>query len=110
MNMQCCESLRVDSPPDVGGPRRLAAACGIARTVCIVAAALLALCSRAGGFINPDFTPVHLVKQAEAILVVEFQPPGAKGKAVARVKSALKGTAEANTCTIDWVRLIHIRG
>ena len=57
----------------------------------------------ASGFINPDFTPVHLCREAEGIYLVKFSPAGDDGKATARIETAFKGKADAESYTFDFL-------
>jgi len=70
----------------------------------IVAAALAAMtiCTPVAAFINPNFTPVHLVRQSEAIVLVEFQKVGADGQAKAVVVEVLKGKMDAKDLAFDF--------
>jgi len=64
-------------------------------------AGLLVIC---GGdsyaLINPTFTPVHLVAQADLILVLKVQPPDAADHCVGEVVKAIKGKAPDKSQTI----------
>ena len=69
------------------------------------AAALLAglviiVCLEGYAFINPNFTPIHLVRQSSLVLEVEFTSLQ-DGKAQAAVKRALKGKLAAKSVTFD---------
>jgi len=55
----------------------------------------------ASGLINPNFTPVHLVRQSSLVAELEFQPvKGAKCEAA--VKRVLKGKLDARTISFDF--------
>ncbi len=65
--------------------------------------ALLLTATAARALINPNFSPVHLVSQAETILLLKIGPLDAKGVAKAQVIKVLKGKAGA-VQTIDVTR------
>jgi len=71
----------------------------------IAAATLVALtlCSPVAAFINPNFTPVHLVAQSETIALVEFKQVGADGQAAVTVVEVLKGEMPAKDLTVDFL-------
>lgn len=51
--------------------------------------------------INPRFTPVHMVRQSQAILELRFRPKVRGDRVTALVKQVLKGQAEGKTIEID---------
>lgn len=63
----------------------------------------LAWTGMAQAFINPNFTPVDLVKQSETILLLEFAKADAEGFSVATVVKALKGKFDAKTIKLDFM-------
>jgi hypothetical protein len=76
----------------------------LASCSCIALAACLGIAGagrEARALINPKFTPVHLVHQAQMILELRFQPEVKRGKAVAGVVRALKGKTDQKSVTID---------
>lgn len=64
----------------------------------------LVLCAARVGFglINPNFTPIHLVSQAELILELRVGPVGAGGEVPLRVVGAMKGKAPAKAPALDF--------
>ncbi len=70
----------------------------------LASAALIVLlaCSTARALINPNFTPIHLVNQAELVLVVKAGPVGAGGEVPLRIVEAMKGKAPAKAPTLDF--------
>lgn len=68
----------------------------------LLAAALVAACATAGrALINPNFTPLHLVKQSDLILELEAPAKFENLKGTLAVKSVLKGKYAAKTIVID---------
>jgi len=66
------------------------------RTILLVAAAACLLAPPpARALINPNYTPVDLVRQSEVILRLEVSPPDAKGQMGVKVVEALQGKAPA---------------
>ena len=64
---------------------------GFAGRLAVAGLAVLVAAGRAGALIDPDFTPNHIMRQSEAVLVLEFTGLDANsGIAVAAVKKALK--------------------
>ena len=61
----------------------------------------LTLCTSVAAFINPNFTPVHLVAQSETIALVEFQTVGDDGQVAATVVEVLKGEMPSASLKID---------
>lgn len=68
----------------------------------VSACVLAAVCGPAVAFINPNFTPVHLSRQSDAILVLRFSPANADGVATAKVEKALKGTIKRKEISFDF--------
>lgn len=64
-------------------------------------AAIHVLAGDARAFINPGFTPVHLVEQSDVILLVDLSKPDKKGATVATVRKVLKGDSPGKTITIE---------
>ena len=62
----------------------------------------LGLCAAAWAFINPSFSPVHLVQQSEAVLVLKFEAATKDGKVTATVVKALKGEKPAQPLVLDF--------
>ncbi|MCG3179109.1 MAG: hypothetical protein BIFFINMI_01440 [Phycisphaerae bacterium] len=60
--------------------------------------------------INPRFTPINLVEQASAIVVLKPAAPDDKGELAARVVKTLKGKAPADRIAVDllaeWIKPI----
>jgi len=67
-----------------------------------VAVVLLLAAPGALALINPNFTPIHLVSQADVVLVVKVGPVGADGAVPVRVVEALKGKAPAKGPALDF--------
>jgi len=63
----------------------------------------VASCVPASAFINPDFTPVHLCREAEGIYVVVFSPASDDGKATARIETVLKGKGDVESYKFDFL-------
>jgi len=63
--------------------------------------AIITLGARIHAFINPDFTPIHLIEQSEQALVLKFDTKVTDGKATAKVVKALKGEAPKKPIIID---------
>ncbi|MDD4888833.1 MAG: VCBS repeat-containing protein [Phycisphaerae bacterium] len=61
------------------------------RQVALVAAHLFSLSSASFGLINPNFTPLHIVKQSDSILNVEVRPGEKPLTLACRVTKVLKG-------------------
>jgi len=59
----------------------------------------------AQGFIDPTFTPVDLVEQSEAILLLEFADPNEEGTGVGRVREVLKGKYDRESVTVDFMAM-----
>jgi len=80
---------------------------GVKRTVLIalflVLSGMLAA-KRCFALINPDYTPVHLVKDSSTITLVKFDGKVTGGKATARVERNVKGKFAGKTITIDLNR------
>jgi hypothetical protein len=55
----------------------------------------------APGLINPNYTPVQLVRDAELILVLELMPPAEGERIETRIKRCLKGNAPARPPLVD---------
>ncbi|MBM4035928.1 MAG: VCBS repeat-containing protein [Planctomycetes bacterium] len=70
-------------------------------TSCGVAALWWILQGAALGLINPKFTPLHLVKEAEAILALRLEGGAKEGVAMAAVERALKGHLGKKTLEIE---------
>jgi len=70
----------------------------------VALAACLAACGPAGALINPEYTPVDLVRQSEVILRLELSPPDAKGALGVQVVEALEGQAPANLALVADLR------
>ena len=67
----------------------------------VLAALLVGLLSTAVvALINPNFTPVHLVKQAQLVVELELAP-AKDGKSIGTVKQVLKGKLDRKTLTFD---------
>jgi len=64
-------------------------------------ALLVLLSSAVDAFINPNFTPVHLVAQSGGIVIVELPKPGDAARISGKVVKRLKGKAAGDTLTID---------
>lgn len=58
-------------------------------------------CSTSFAFINPNFSPVHLMEQSETVLAISFDKPLKDGKAEATVVKALKGEKPAKPLVFD---------
>jgi len=67
------------------------------------AALWLAFAAPAAGLINPNYTPVDLVRQSETILTLEAGPVGADGALAFRLVNVQKGAAPADL-SIDMKR------
>ncbi len=52
-------------------------------------------------FINPNFTPVDMVRQSELVLLLDFKSVDKDGKAVAGITKVLKGKTEEKELTLD---------
>ncbi|HOI55294.1 MAG TPA: VCBS repeat-containing protein [Phycisphaerae bacterium] len=74
-------------------------------SVAIAVLALLGFCSTAQAVINPGFTPLDLVEQSDAILLLEFDKVNDEGQAVATVKEVLKGESEQKTLTLELLAM-----
>jgi len=59
------------------------------------------LCPAARAFINPNFTPVDMVRQSEQVFILEFKSVDNDGKAVAVISKALKGKTEQKELVLD---------
>jgi len=55
----------------------------------------------AGAPINPDYTPVDLVRQSEVILRLELTAPGPDGKLGVKLVEAVQGKAPAKL-VLEW--------
>jgi hypothetical protein len=66
-----------------------------------VAAAVLLAATASQAYINPGYTPVHLVKQASVILWVDIKAGEAKDVYTATIRETLKGNAEEKTFRLD---------
>jgi hypothetical protein len=64
-------------------------------------AAVLLAASAAPGLINPDFTPLNLVEDAELVLIVTFGKPDKQGRVPTRIVRALVGKAPKAAPLID---------
>jgi len=64
---------------------------------------LLAAAGTARGYINPNFTPVHLVEKADLVLLLRIAPADDKGRARGEVVKVLKGKAD-RAQTFDLTR------
>ncbi|HUV39925.1 MAG TPA: VCBS repeat-containing protein [Planctomycetota bacterium] len=53
-------------------------------------------------FINPNFTPIHLLEQSDLVVVVKFEGEAKDGKMQAKVEKVLKGKAPAKPLTFDF--------
>ena len=51
--------------------------------------------------INPNFTPIHVVKQSDLVLELKFEADVKDGKAVAAVKREIKGKNKGQTVQIN---------
>jgi len=51
--------------------------------------------------INPNFTPVHLVRDAELIIVLELKPADEESRVPSEIKRCLKGEAPAQPPVVD---------
>lgn len=60
--------------------------------------------SCAPALINPNFTPVNLVKDADLIVAIRLQEIDSKDHAVANVVNCLKGASPGKTLTVDFSR------
>lgn len=68
----------------------------------LLAAALVVACATAGrALINPNFTPLHLVKQSDLILELEAPEKFDNLKGTLAVKAVLKGKTDAKAIVID---------
>lgn len=68
----------------------------------VVAGAVFLAASAGLALINPNFTPVHLVNQAELVLVMKVGPVGAGGEVPLQVVEAMKGKAPARAPALDF--------
>jgi hypothetical protein len=59
------------------------------------AVAVFALAGAAWAYINPGYTPVNLVEQADYILILKLSAPDKKGKVKAEIVKCLKGKKKA---------------
>lgn len=79
---------------------------GSAVSMCVkfalVAIVVTAAAAVANAFINPNFTPVHLVEQSDLVLVLKFEGEAKDGKVKATVQKALKGEAPKKPLTFDF--------
>ena len=66
-------------------------------------AGMLGLCVTAQAIINPNFTPIDLVKDSDTILLLEFDTANDKGVATATVKKVLKGKYEPKKLSVDFM-------
>ncbi|MEI6082701.1 MAG: VCBS repeat-containing protein [Verrucomicrobiota bacterium] len=66
----------------------------------ISVALLFALCATAQALINPNFTPIHLMKQSDTVLDLQLNP-AKDGVVTASVKSVIKGKFAAKTISLD---------
>jgi hypothetical protein len=64
--------------------------------------AILLAVTPATALINPNFTPVNLVKESELILALRIKEIDAKDRATAEVVKCLKGKDPGKTITIDF--------
>ena len=72
------------------------------RYLTVMAAVAALLCAaEAGAMINPNFTPIDLVKQAELILSVDLKQGASKNQYSATVRETLKGKTELKTLRLD---------
>ena len=61
----------------------------------VVSVALVALvCSSAWAFINPNFTPIDLVKQSDVIVTVEIKNVDKDGLVTATVTKVIQGNRQ----------------
>ncbi len=68
----------------------------------VVSVALVALvCSSAWAFINPNFTPIDLVKQSDVIVTVEIKNVDKDGLVTATVTKVIQGKFEDKEIKID---------
>jgi len=82
------------------------------RAVVLGAVSVVALAARAEALINPNFTPVQLVRQADLILSLRFKPTQTNGVLAAAVQRVVKGKAPATVLRLDLnasVRKEHAR-
>jgi hypothetical protein len=75
------------------------------KSVAVTVLALLAVCSTAQAVINPAFTPLDLVEQSDAILLLDFEKVNDEGQAVATVKEVLKGKFEEKTLSMELLAM-----
>ncbi len=64
-------------------------------------AGLLVAAGMAMGFINPNFSPIHLVNQSDLIVQLKFDKPDAEGKVKATVVKVFKGEGAPKELTVD---------
>jgi hypothetical protein len=76
------------------------------RRICVLGWVIIALGlgDAAWALINPNFTPIHLARQSERILIVRLEKP-ADGKTPVTVLKALKGVAGDAKFTIDTTKI-----
>ena len=75
----------------------------IQRCIVTLIATAAGLALPAHAFINPNFTPVNLVEQAETILLVEFTAVSDDGEAAANVIEVIKGAAPDGPLRFDFM-------
>jgi len=63
--------------------------------------ALVLFCGTARAFINPNFTPVDIVKQSDLVLLLEFKSVDKNGKAAAVIQKVFKGETKDKEITLN---------
>ncbi len=61
----------------------------------------IGLCAVATAFINPSFSPIHLVQQSESVWALKVEAATKDGKVTATVVKALKGDKPAKPLILD---------
>ncbi len=71
------------------------------RSVIFGILALVLFCGTGRAFINPNFTPVDIVKQSDLVLLLEFKSVDKDGKAVASIQKVFKGDTKDKEITLN---------
>lgn len=74
---------------------------GLMRKMALGLAAVALVCSSAAAFINPNFTPIDLVKQSDVIVTVEIKGVDKDGLATATVTKVIQGKFADKEIKID---------